>query len=71
MGAAMTTGQQTINLLRNQMASADLREMTPEQLRQFEELCYHWQRLACSESVQRKGRANTVNRVLCEGANHG
>ena len=60
----MKTGQQTIDLLRNRMNGDDLREMTPEQLRQFEALCYHWQQMAHGESVRRNSRANTISSVF-------
>lgn len=42
----MNPAQQALALLRDGMTGDDLRSLPPEQMRQFAELCYHWQQMA-------------------------
>ena len=51
------TARHALELLRNRMTGADLRQLSDTDLAQFEAICDHWQALATAE---KKSRATTI-----------
>ena len=47
------TAQHAIELLRNQMTGADLRQLSSAELHQLEAICQHWQAMANAEQHRR------------------
>ena len=38
----MDTARQALTLLRNELRGEDVKRLTPEERRQFREICHHW-----------------------------
>ena len=63
------TAQQAITLLRNQMTSDDMRQLSDADLYRLESNCHHWQQMAFAE---RQNRAKTINPAFTgQGGRHG
>ena len=55
------TAQHAIELLRNQMTGADLRQLSSADLHQLEAICHHWQAMA---EAERKNRNEQHRRLV-------